>query len=130
MFFFYFLRCLQRDGGDPVPPGCSGTDPVGNDYCYDSITYCNSLPATELCYVADDGYPASQYPLPECRGDCDSDSDCDVGLICYDVSGMTMVPGCTGTRVVVGSSTKDYCYNPGIRRNEEVSHNLRHDGEI
>ena len=30
------------------------------------------------------------------KGDCDSDSDCDPGLSCFQRSGTTAVPGCTG----------------------------------
>lgn len=47
-------------------------------------------------------------PCAECAGDCDSDSDCASGLVCFQRSGTTAVPGCTGT----GTSHWDYCIIP------------------
>ena len=42
--------------------------------------------------------------------DCDSDSDCSFGLKCFQRSGYTPVPGCSGT----GVFDWDYCYKPEI----------------
>ena len=47
-------------------------------------------------------------PLGLCQGDCDSDSDCGDGLVCWQRSGFATVPGCEGS----GSSGWDYCYAP------------------
>merc|ERR1719356_474985 len=33
--------------------------------------------------------------LDRCEGDCDTDSDCDDGMFCFQRSGHTMVPGCS-----------------------------------
>ena len=41
-----------------------------------------------------------------CEGDCDTDSDCASGLSCFQRSGYTTVPGCTGS----GIKNWDYCY--------------------
>ena len=49
------------------------------------------------------------YLCAECEGDCDSDADCESGLICTERSGNEAVPGCTGEggdRDVYG---KDVC---------------------
>ncbi len=43
--------------------------------------------------------------LAECAGDCDNDDDCQDGLTCFQRSGYTLVPGCTGS----GTSSWDYC---------------------
>jgi hypothetical protein len=42
------------------------------------------------------------------RSDCDSDSECQPGLVCMQRSGDEAVPGCIGTRTF----GEDYCYNP------------------
>jgi len=57
-----------------------------------------------------DGYSAitEPFPLRECRGDCDDDSECDGDLICFKRDDLTPVPGCSGE----GVSAKDYCYDP------------------
>jgi len=46
--------------------------------------------------------------LAECEGDCDNDSQCEVGLKCFQRTTFQAVPGCSGE----GSSGKDYCYRP------------------
>ena len=43
--------------------------------------------------------------LGKCQGDCDTDSDCASGLKCWQRSGYTDIPGCTGG----GSNDWDYC---------------------
>ena len=43
-------------------------------------------------------------PCSACHGDCDSDADCEAGLICFQRDGTEAVPGCT--------DPADYCYNP------------------
>ena len=53
---------------------------------------------------------ATVINLNLCEGDCDSDSDCSFGLKCFQRSGYTPVPGCSGT----GVFDWDYCYKPEI----------------
>jgi len=40
-----------------------------------------------------------------CEGDCDYDSHCDAGLICFQRDGLSPVPGCNGN----GQISYDYC---------------------
>ena len=40
-----------------------------------------------------------------CEGDCDKDSDCGIGLMCFQRGGNEPVPGCSGTP----KSGWDYC---------------------
>jgi hypothetical protein len=82
---------LQKPTGSPVTPVAILT------YVYNNGVY-------------KDGYSADTdpYPLLACRGDCDRDSDCDTGLICFKRDGFTPVPGCSGE----GRENKDYCYDP------------------
>ena len=47
-------------------------------------------------------------PLGLCQGDCDSDSDCGEGLLCWQRNDFDQVPGCEGP----GTSGWDYCYAP------------------
>jgi len=44
-------------------------------------------------------------PLQVCQGDCDDDSDCATGLMCYQRDGPAAVPGCRGE----GVHGFDYC---------------------
>jgi hypothetical protein len=50
--------------------------------------------------------PASQLPLQLCEGDCDNDGDCADGLKCFQRTGLTPVPGCSGS----GKIDYDYCF--------------------
>jgi hypothetical protein len=43
--------------------------------------------------------------LGVCEGDCDYDSDCGIGLMCFQRNGNEPVPGCSGS----GKSGWDYC---------------------
>jgi Bacterial protein of unknown function (DUF839) len=54
----------------------------------------------------DNNVPSSAFPLPECSGDCDNDSDCFGDLLCYQRSDLQSVPGCSED----GIKAKDYCY--------------------
>jgi hypothetical protein len=110
------LKCMQRNGNQPVP-GCVGSGFVGEDFCYDpnhangyyygtqpgyngqGMMYGQELRFTNQC---DDG------ECGICEGDCDSDSDCANGLICYTRSGNEIVPGCIGN----GYYGTDFCAMP------------------
>jgi len=46
--------------------------------------------------------------LQACIGECDSDDQCREGLKCFQRSGFTPVPGCSGQ----GKKDWDYCYDP------------------
>jgi len=45
--------------------------------------------------------------LEHCQGDCDSDEDCGLDLICYQRNGYNEIPGCNGGRT--DASNSDYC---------------------
>lgn len=62
-----------------------------------------TLPA--LQDVGNNGSPSSAFPLGICEGDCDSNAECQLGLICYQRDGLVEVPGCSGS----GTSGTDYC---------------------
>ena len=49
--------------------------------------------------------------MNESSGDCDQDSQCDKGLKCFQRSGTTAVPGCTGK----GVTNHDYCIKPTVK---------------
>ena len=121
------LLCYLRNANGPVPPGCSGTPEGTKDYCYDpndsSATATNPLndtpapppfnslptpPEGTLGIVGDGGIPTSAFPLVQCQGDCDSSSDCAMGLICFERVAGQAVPGCSGTP----DGSKDYCIRP------------------
>ena len=68
--------------------------------------------------VGNDNIPTNVFPLDECQGDCDSDDDCNIGLICYQRSSnptgvekeggvYESVPGCSGGEL--DTSGTDYC---------------------
>eukprot|EP00980_Cylindrotheca_fusiformis_P005679 scaffold1184_cov132-Cylindrotheca_fusiformis.AAC.100 len=52
--------------------------------------------------------PLFRFPLGLCEGDCDNDSQCQAGLICFQRTGPIPVPGCRGS----DSSLTDYCVDP------------------
>merc|ERR1719385_178480 len=95
-------------------------DSFANDTMEENNTISTSAPTTEptedilsFSTTADDdgltelvnlGWTPSET-LYECQGDCDSDSDCDAGLLCHHNS---IPPGCTGFNI----SGMDYCYDP------------------
>lgn len=99
------LMCKQRDNGESVP-GCSGgLSWPQMDYCYDPQCEDDEegLPPLDSSF----GHRGST-DMPKCSGDCDEDGDCATGLKCYQRSGTTTVPGCSGT----GVPDFDYCYDP------------------
>jgi hypothetical protein len=80
------LVCFHRDsrgkgggsdyyGGprDNTIPGCPAVKTTSDydDYCIDP----NKFPTKTLWYVGSDSKPSFVYPLKECWGDCDDDSD-------------------------------------------------------
>lgn len=61
-----------------------------------------------LTFMGQSGVPESAYPLGKCQGDCDEDTDCIDGLICYYRRAGEAVPGCGGEL----STNVDYCVDP------------------
>jgi hypothetical protein len=123
------LKCFSRGSGEVTAvPGCvSGGegDLAGMDYCYlpepPTTTSTTTTEAATTTTTTED--PAE--PLPElnfvrectadlpcnaCEGDCDDNSQCAEGLMCFSrVQGSVLfVPGCVGT----GIAGMDYCYDP------------------
>merc|ERR1712032_1300585 len=90
------LKCFQRSGTTTVP-GCIGKGVTNHDYCIKNT----------VSSLKDYGASADTRPgkLKLCEGDCDNDSHCDTGLKCFQRSGTTTVPGCTGK----GVNHHDYC---------------------
>ncbi|KAL7537594.1 hypothetical protein ACHAWF_005837 [Thalassiosira exigua] len=60
----------------------------------------------QLKKVGNDGEPESAYPLDECEGDCDDDSECQGSLVCFQRSWGEPVPGCSGDDRI---RKTDYC---------------------
>jgi hypothetical protein len=61
----------------------------------------------EIVIVGRNGEPLESYPMGPCQGDCDSDDDCQPGLVCYFREANGAVPGCIGGDG--DSSRSDYC---------------------
>jgi hypothetical protein len=115
------LYCFQRNNFQAVP-GCNGgeSDPSRTDYCvYKQPPEPTQSPVstpTETPSPLKTGKltsygaspPASKFPLGICEGDCDNDSHCETGLICFQRGRYEPVPGCIGTDV----SKTDYCIDP------------------
>jgi len=47
-----------------------------------------------------------------CEGDCDDDSHCEAGLICFQRNGLSPVPGCNGNVEM----DHDYCVYPTLTK--------------
>jgi hypothetical protein len=102
------LICFQRDVGRTYTvPGCLGeTDPTtSTDFCFDPL----DIPEGELVIVGNNSVPAALFPLQKCQGDCDNDSDCVDGLVCFQRGTQPTVPGCIGTADI---PEIDYCADP------------------
>lgn len=60
-----------------------------------------------------------KFLLGECEGDCDNNSDCLPGLICFNRETASVpVPGCLGGKE--DSTLTDYCINPPLKINDET----------
>ena len=75
-----------------------------------NVTIVEEQELLSLVLVGDDSEPESAFPLLQCQGDCDDNSDCTGDLECYYRNGTELVPGCTGD----GESGKDYCFVPDL----------------
>ena len=67
----YGLVCYQRSSSDLEVPGCNGMPEDSTDYCVQPAT-------NQLVLMGNNGSPSTAFPLGQCEGDCDSDSDCEV----------------------------------------------------
>jgi len=98
------LKCGKRSGYALIP-GCLEGGKKDYDYCYDPDD--GMLPLQNLGKTG----CTEKNPCSQCQGDCDSDSDCEIGLKCFKRDGKTKVPGCAPG----GSGDKsnyDFCYDP------------------
>jgi len=63
-----------------------------------------------LQHIGNNGEPSSVFPLGECQGDCDSDLECQPGLVCFIREDDTPIPGCDSEND--HTLIADFCYNP------------------
>jgi hypothetical protein len=122
------LICHRRDANEVVP-GCLGGeengketsfcvfDPFGPGYnlqintptgnptktASPTMTQLPPKPAVDFGGTP----PADAFPLHRCQGDCDSDNDCEDGLICFQRNSNQAIPGCTGGEE--NPMMTDYC---------------------
>ena len=102
------LYCFFKDSDTTSVPGCSGSDTSRTDYCIKrtetSPTFSRPVP---ILFVFPENPPdISNLPLQRCQGDCDSDSDCAEGLVCYQrPPHRTTIPGCEG----ISTTRTDFC---------------------
>merc|ERR1719412_1489961 len=86
---------------------------AGQNYCG------NPLIGTELEWFGWTATP-DEIPLENCQGDCDYNSDCRDGLVCYEDK---VPPGCTGELFWEAASPThygDYCGYPTISGQTEI----------
>eukprot|EP00980_Cylindrotheca_fusiformis_P020187 scaffold7266_cov71-Cylindrotheca_fusiformis.AAC.3 len=93
------LVCFQRGGPYEPVPGCMGGEMDGtlSDYC----VHINDLTLPRLSW-------SLTFPLQQCQGDCDYDSDCQENLICFQRNELIPIPSCLGN----DWSRTDYCILP------------------
>lgn len=90
-------------------PGCTfptNDRKVASDFCFSPI----KLPGV-INYVGECG--TENYQCGICEGDCDSDSDCEPGLICRKRSGFEAAESCTGEGGDRDMYAKDICIREG-----------------
>ncbi|GKY90744.1 hypothetical protein MPSEU_000047300 [Mayamaea pseudoterrestris] len=107
-----------REVANAYPDACGACNP---DTCHDdsssgayaaaadvssSSTSGTRTTMPRLQIMGDNGSPADVFPLGNCQGDCDDDSDCASGLFCYQRNVGEAVPGCSGGDELTES---DYC---------------------
>ena len=108
------LVCYHRDlddADDSVPvPGCSESDNA-NIHTTNSVCVTpDNLPRHAVSRTA----PVRRNMLSLCRGDCDSDSDCNGNLVCQQRDRGQSVQGCSGKDL---STSRDYCVLPSSSSN-------------
>eukprot|EP00534_Pseudo-nitzschia_fraudulenta_P011578 CAMPEP_0201205640 /NCGR_PEP_ID=MMETSP0851-20130426/171277_1 /ASSEMBLY_ACC=CAM_ASM_000631 /TAXON_ID=183588 /ORGANISM="Pseudo-nitzschia fraudulenta, Strain WWA7" /LENGTH=270 /DNA_ID=CAMNT_0047493905 /DNA_START=94 /DNA_END=907 /DNA_ORIENTATION=+ len=114
------LICFHRQGSEPVP-GCKGgeKDFSSSDYCVDPkfIVSDDKKKLPHLKWLGKDPRD-EEFPLQECEGDCDKDSDCAAGLICLQrrTKNSGSVPGCTGR----DDGLTDYCVKSSLITSYEI----------
>merc|ERR1712238_572126 len=129
------LVCFQRDGFTPVP-GCSTKGNIYADYCYDPnnaaapgptssppvpisppAVAANTLETVMMMGEHGDNVVGETHSLGVCQGDCDSDSDCESGLVCFQPpqnGEVVTVPGCVAGDPANTPTTTKYCVNPNL----------------
>ena len=104
------LFCWKRDSddhsfGENVPHGCSGAPIDGDtDYCVSPYGYAGAL-GREACDEDKGGSVCGA-----CEGDCDSDSECAEGLLCFQRDGGDPAPPLGYSKKMFGNY--DYCADP------------------
>ncbi|CAJ1937011.1 unnamed protein product [Cylindrotheca closterium] len=102
------LMCMERiEGNLHDVPGCSGK--VED---FQSINFCIVKTLTRL-------RETNRFPLGLCEGDCDSDVDCNTGMICFQRNSFEPVPQCFGGEN--DESQTDYCVPPEPTANPSTS---------
>ena len=93
------LLCFFRSDRESIPdPVCTGQGEDTEDYCIKMPGY--------LVIAGEEGFPAENYPLEMCQGNCRDDADCAGSLTC--TSGTSAgVAGCGGST----RSGVRYCYD-------------------
>ena len=90
------LRRIQTSSEPSMEP--TTTESISQSPIIDSsgstFVLASSLPLIEE--IGNNGLPENVFPLPRCKGDCDSDDECEEGLICFFRDGNEAIPGCTG----------------------------------
>lgn len=108
------LVCYHRDLDDlddsmPVP-GCSESD---NPDIHSTNSVCVT-PDNVPPHAVSRSTPVRRNLLGLCRGDCDSDADCNGNLVCQQRNAGQPVRGCAGKNL---STRRDYCVLPTTGNN-------------
>lgn len=109
---FCYNPNISQDDSDPEFVEVGTASPVAAPRAASPTAAPTPIPAFRgsniLNDFADEDKP-ELYPLGRCQGDCDKDSDCESGLVCYQrTTDSHLVPGCLGDT----SSVTDYCIDP------------------
>lgn len=99
---------------NPIP-GCSGRNDGGN-YCIAPLSPETDSEIPALDSSASWSAHLGKVLLELCQGDCDIDSHCAEGLVCFERNDLSPIPGCTG----IGTEGMDYCAFPELIKKSTI----------
>eukprot|EP00980_Cylindrotheca_fusiformis_P009773 scaffold2155_cov96-Cylindrotheca_fusiformis.AAC.4 len=95
----------------PTPVASDRPSQVPTEFLSDAPSTQPSIAPLFLNFVQENA--DSDFFFGPCEGDCDTDADCELGLVCFQRdAGVANVPGCVGNANLINNGNEDYCIFP------------------